>query len=150
MNTARIVALSTLATIALLAIGSTTAADGDAATSAVPPTTASGSNVLGPSPVPTAPGVAQSARVDHRKAAEIALGEVGGGHVTDVERERGYRGTWWEIEIRNSGIEHDVRVDGESGAITRHETDRWHDHDDDHEDDYDDDNDDDNEDDYDD
>jgi hypothetical protein len=53
------------------------------------------------------------------EAEQIALAHVGGGTVTEVEREWEHGRLEWKVEIHLDGVEHDVRVDAVSGEITR-------------------------------
>ena len=57
-------------------------------------------------------------------AADIALRHVGGGRVTEIEREFEHGRHEWKVEIVHGGREHDVRVDAASGAVTRTDVDR--------------------------
>lgn len=66
-----------------------------------------------------APGELSSA-----EAADIALRHVGGGQVTEIEREFEHGRREWKVEIIHDGREHDVRVDAASGAVTRTDVDR--------------------------
>lgn len=136
MNTPRLVGITAVATIGLLAIAS--AALGGVSTGPVPSTLVTGTALTGTavtgSPVsdPGLPSTAAAGVIDIDEAARIALNSVGGGQVTEIERKYGYAHAGWEVEIRNGATEHELTVDGESGAIIRHETeiDDDHDHDD--------------------
>ena len=57
--------------------------------------------------------------VGRARAAEIALRQVGGGRVTEVEREFEHGRLEWKIEVRSGPVEYDIRVDAATGAITR-------------------------------
>ncbi|GAB3410740.1 PepSY domain-containing protein [Flindersiella endophytica] len=58
-------------------------------------------------------------KVSADAAARIAVAKVGGGHVDEIERELEH-GRWeWKVEVIRSGVEYDVRVDAQTGAITR-------------------------------
>jgi len=67
----------------------------------------------------TDPGELSSA-----EAADIALRHVGGGQVTEIEREFEHGRREWKVEIIHDGREHDVRVDATTGAVTRTDVDR--------------------------
>jgi len=52
------------------------------------------------------------------EAERIALAEVPGGRVTDIERERERRGDVYEVTVLDErGLEHDLVIDAESGAV---------------------------------
>jgi hypothetical protein len=58
-------------------------------------------------------------KIGPEQAAKIALAKVGGGYVDEIEREVEH-GRWeWKVEVIKSGTEYDVRVDAQTGAITR-------------------------------
>ncbi len=141
MNTARLVTITALATIGLLAIGSGGLATGSGSTTDVPPGTATVRTVDDPgrpsttttparppttSRPPTTPGGGgvPPAPIDIDEAAAIALDRAGGGRVTDIEWDRGYRRDVWEVEIVNARTEHDLDIDAESGEILSHKIDR--------------------------
>jgi hypothetical protein len=65
------------------------------------------------------PGGTGDDGVGRARATEIALGLVGGGRVTEVEREVERGRLEWKIEVRSGSVEYDVRVDAATGAITR-------------------------------
>jgi Peptidase propeptide and YPEB domain len=77
-----------------------------------------------------APGPGTASRADasgelsSAEAADIALRHVGGGRVTEIEREFEHGRREWKVEIIQDGREHDVRVDAASGAVTRTDVDR--------------------------
>lgn len=73
-----------------------------------------------PSAKPTAMATATArAKISADQAANIALAKVGGGYVDEVERELEH-GRWeWKVEVIRAGTEYDVRVDAQTGAITR-------------------------------
>lgn len=56
-------------------------------------------------------------------AIRIAQERVGGGDVTEVENEMEHGRPEWKIELSVNGIEHDVRVDAQTGDITRVDSD---------------------------
>ena len=57
------------------------------------------------------------------EAAGIALAHVGSGQVMQIEREVENGRQEWKVEINAGGSQHDVRVDDQSGAITRSDVD---------------------------
>lgn len=81
------------------------------------------------STTPSAPDLAAVSRADapgelsSSDAADIALRHVGGGQVTEIEREFEHGRREWKVEIVHDGREHDVRVDVASGAVTRTDVD---------------------------
>lgn len=76
-----------------------------------------------PSTVPVDPVISRD------EAIRIAQERVGGGDVTEVETELEHGRPEWKIELHVNGVEHDVRVDAQTGDITRVDSD-----DDDHDD----------------
>jgi hypothetical protein len=66
----------------------------------------------------------RGSEVTSEEAASIALAHVGGGRVTEIEREFEHGRREWKVEIVNGGREHDVRVDATTGAVTRTDVDR--------------------------
>lgn len=73
-----------------------------------------------PSPDDTATSAPSTgAEMGSGEAEQIALAHVGGGTVTEVEREWEHGRLEWKVEIHLDGVEHDVRVDALSGEITR-------------------------------
>jgi hypothetical protein len=113
----RPVVLAAAATAALLATGTgiALAAAPDpvrpAALSAPAPELASGSRA------------ASTGELSSAEAADIALRHVGGGRVTEIEREFEHGRREWKVEIIHNGREHDVRVDAATGAVTRTDVD---------------------------
>ena len=52
------------------------------------------------------------------QAAKIAAEAVGGGFVKDIDFERGFTGTYYEIEVLdNKGREYEVNVDAKTGKV---------------------------------
>ena len=52
------------------------------------------------------------------QAAQIAAEAVGGGFVKDIDFERGFSGTYYEIEVLdNKGREFEVNVDAKTGKV---------------------------------
>ncbi|PZF81985.1 PepSY domain-containing protein [Jiangella anatolica] len=86
----------------------------------------------------SAPAAPSGDEMGSGEAEEIALAHVGGGTVTEVEREWEHGRLEWKVEIHRDGVEHDVRVDALSGDITRVDVDDDRDDDDKHDDDRDD------------
>ncbi|BCJ58294.1 PepSY domain-containing protein [Micromonospora endophytica] len=75
--------------------------------------------------------------VSGERAGEIALAHVGGGRITETDRDRENGRPVWEIEIVSGDTEHDIDVDRETGAVLKAEQEPV-DHDDDDDDDDDD------------
>ncbi len=69
------------------------------------------------STVPVDPLISQD------EAIRIAQERVGGGDVTEVETELEHGRPEWKIELHVNGVEHDVRVDAQTGDITRVDSD---------------------------
>lgn len=80
-------------------------------------TTESTSTGSSPSAVPVDPLISQD------EAIRIAQERVGGGDVTEVETELEHGRPEWKIELHVNGVEHDVRVDAQTGDITRVDSD---------------------------
>ncbi|MFD8000321.1 PepSY domain-containing protein [Streptomyces mirabilis] len=59
--------------------------------------------------------------VTSSRAAEIAVGHVGGGQVIEVEPEVEHGRTAWSVKILKSGSRHKVYVDRSNGQIMRAE-----------------------------
>jgi hypothetical protein len=74
-------------------------------------------------PTTTSSPSSSATAVPVEEARTIAVAEVGGGEVTKVETEVEHGRLEWKVEVVRDGVAHDVRVDAESGAITRHDTD---------------------------
>jgi uncharacterized membrane protein YkoI len=74
------------------------------------------------SPSTSAPAGGSAVSVAQAKA--IAISAAGGGRVTKVERETEHGRAVWDVEVISGGIEHDIDVDRQTGAVLRHETDR--------------------------
>ncbi len=47
------------------------------------------------------------------------MAHVGGGQATEIERETEHGRAEWKVEVENAGVEHDVRIDATTGAVTR-------------------------------
>ncbi|GAA5122914.1 PepSY domain-containing protein [Pseudonocardia adelaidensis] len=67
----------------------------------------------------TASPAGTTGELSSAEAADIALRHVGGGRVTEIEREFEHGRREWKVEIIHAGREHDVRVDAATGAVTR-------------------------------
>ncbi|MFF3656198.1 PepSY domain-containing protein [Streptomyces olivochromogenes] len=72
---------------------------------------------------PTAPPAPPNMPVSSSRAAEIAVGHVGGGQVIEVEPELEHGRTAWSVKILKSGSRHKVYVDRSNGRIMRAEQD---------------------------
>ncbi|MFB9382886.1 PepSY domain-containing protein [Pseudonocardia petroleophila] len=130
MTTTRIATLAATASIALVALGGTALALGADDTPAPTPVPVSAGTVDDPTPTtaPTTTGGATPTSsagstpddpADRERAVTVALERIGGGRVTGVERETEHGRTEWKVEIVEGGVEHDVRVDTATGAVTR-------------------------------
>jgi hypothetical protein len=60
-----------------------------------------------------------SGEVDADEARRIALDQVGGGTVTEIESELEHGFATWKVEIVRDGVEHDIYVDRGSGAVIK-------------------------------
>ncbi|MEU7616382.1 PepSY domain-containing protein [Micromonospora rifamycinica] len=67
----------------------------------------------------TAPAAADA--VSQQRAGEIALAKVGGGQITEIEREQEAGRPVWSVEIVNGDTEHEVEVDRDSGSVVKSE-----------------------------
>ncbi|MFI7026046.1 PepSY domain-containing protein [Micromonospora sp. NPDC049900] len=90
-------------------------------------------------PAGTSPDAAD--KISRERAGEIALAHVGGGRITEVDRDRENKRPVWEVEIVNGDVEHEVDVDRETGQVLKAEQERYDGDDDDRDDDDDDDDD---------
>ncbi|MFF7926609.1 PepSY domain-containing protein [Streptomyces mirabilis] len=70
---------------------------------------------------PTAPPTTPNTLVSSSRAAEIAVGHVGGGQVIEVEPEVEHGRTAWSVRILKNGSRHKVYVDRSNGRIMRAE-----------------------------
>jgi Peptidase propeptide and YPEB domain len=75
-------------------------------------------------PAPSAPSApvapaAGNLSLSPDEAAGIALAHVGSGQVTQIEREVENGQPEWKVEITAGGSQHEVRVNAQTGAITR-------------------------------
>lgn len=57
------------------------------------------------------------------RASDIALGWAGGGRVTEIEAEREHGRPVWDVELVKDGVEHEVSIDRNTGAILKAERD---------------------------
>ncbi|MEU6020591.1 PepSY domain-containing protein [Micromonospora sp. NPDC047134] len=80
------------------------------------------------------PGSGQDA-VSAERAGEIALAKVGGGQITEVDRDQEDNRPVWEVEIVNGDIEHEIEIDRETGEVLKAEQEPVDDDDDDDDDD---------------
>lgn len=105
-----------LLTAGALAVTVTGAALADGGSHDVPP----GRNT---SPVATATPIASPTTpnmpVSSSRAAEIAVGHIGGGQVIEVEPEVEHGRTAWSVKILRNGSRHKVYVDRSNGRIMR-------------------------------
>ncbi|MEV4725472.1 PepSY domain-containing protein [Micromonospora humida] len=116
----------------------------------VDPTVAPTTATPGGTPTAGTPGggtaPATDDAVSQQRAGEIALAKVGGGRITEVEREQEEGRPVWSVEIINGDTEHEIDVDRENGGIVKSEQEKADDdrsgRDDDSDDDRDDDSDD--------
>ena len=68
-------------------------------------------------------GSAPRGSVSAEQARARALSAVGGGRVTKIEAETEHGRPVWEVEVIHDGVEHDLDIDRETGAITDHDSD---------------------------
>ncbi len=72
-------------------------------------------------PTDSAAPAAGGDAVSWERAGEIALAHAGGGRITEVERDREHGRPVWEVEIIKGGIEHEIDIDRETGAVVKAE-----------------------------
>ena len=72
----------------------------------------------------TGTDVGPGSEITTEEAVRIALAHVGGGRVSEIERELEHGRREWKVEVVNGGREHDIRVDATTGAVTRTDVDR--------------------------
>ncbi|HEX2133697.1 MAG TPA: PepSY domain-containing protein [Actinophytocola sp.] len=89
-------------------------------TSSTPDTSTSDTSTSTSSDTPTAQG---DPRLTPDAAAQLVRHRLGGGQVREIERETEHGRLEWKVEITKDGVTHDVRVDAETGDITRVDTD---------------------------
>ncbi|WP_431920085.1 PepSY domain-containing protein [Micromonospora wenchangensis] len=96
-----------------------------ATTAPVDPTVAPTAGTPGGDPTAGTPGGSTAPATDdavsQQRAGEIALAKVGGGRITEVEREREEGRPVWSVEIINGDTEHEIDVDRENGNIVKSE-----------------------------
>ena len=59
--------------------------------------------------------------VNSERAGEIALAHVGGGQITEIERDRENSRPVWEVEIVRGETEHEIDIDRETGQVVKAE-----------------------------
>ncbi|MDG4771881.1 PepSY domain-containing protein [Solwaraspora sp. WMMD792] len=102
-------------------------------TTSVPRTGTDGAADDGPSgAAATGSGPADQVTLD--RAARIAVDEVGGGRVTEIERDHTDGRPIWEVEVVADGVEWDLDIDRVTGDIVKvdrddDDDDRWDDDD---------------------
>ncbi|MTK01112.1 PepSY domain-containing protein [Micromonospora sp. CP22] len=82
-------------------------------------------------PVPPSQPATEGDAVSMERAVEIALAQVGGGQVTETERDEEDGRAVWEVEIVNGDTEHEIDVDRQTGEIVKAEQEPVDDDDDD-------------------
>jgi uncharacterized membrane protein YkoI len=107
MNVRRISTTAAAAALSLLVLGGTAYALGTGDTPQVAPAAATTTAI----PTP-------AASVPVERARELAVAEVGGGEVTKVESEVEHGRLEWKVVVLSGGVEHDVRIDATTGAVT--------------------------------
>ncbi|QDN92684.1 PepSY domain-containing protein [Streptomyces sp. RLB3-6] len=85
------------------------------------PTSRNASSVATATSTPTAPPTTPNMPVSSSRAAEIAVGHIGGGQVIEVEPEVEHGRTAWSVKILKNGSRHKVYVDRSNGRIMRAE-----------------------------
>ncbi|RKN30009.1 hypothetical protein D7044_20630 [Micromonospora musae] len=120
----------------LAAVTAAPTAPDESATSGTPDDSATPSNTAGtpgstagtPSGAPSsssAPsgstGTSGGDRIGPQRAGEIALAKAGGGRIEEIEAEQEHGRPVWSVEIVSGGVEHDIDVDRENGAVLRAE-----------------------------
>jgi len=120
MKKIRMAAVFAAGSIAALGIAGTALAD-NGADDPTPHSSASASVSASPEVTPSA-GASASTGVGVGLAAakRIAVQAAGGGSVESVEREAEHGRAVWKVDVIVGGVEHDIRVDVVTGAVTRH------------------------------
>ncbi|MEV4758399.1 PepSY domain-containing protein [Micromonospora sp. NPDC049559] len=77
-------------------------------------------SAAGPSAAPSS----SVSTVDAADARAIALRTTNGGRVVRIEREAEHGRPVWDVRVLVGGVEHDLDIDRESGAVLRHEVER--------------------------
>ena len=60
-----------------------------------------------------------ASQISYERAMEIAVAQVGGGIVWDIELERRHSVIYYDVEVRSDGIEYDVHINAVTGEIIR-------------------------------
>jgi hypothetical protein len=76
-----------------------------------------------PPPASPTPPMSGIGRISSGRAAEIALSWAGGGRVTEIEAEVEHGRPVWKVELVKAGVEAEVYVDRETGAVVKAERD---------------------------
>ncbi|MGE3660563.1 MAG: PepSY domain-containing protein [Pseudonocardia sp.] len=118
MNLTRtVLATALVAAAGITVLGITVAGTATAEPATVPPATVpvAAADAAPPTgrPVPAGEGITPQA------AADAAVAHVGGGQVESIEREVEHGAAIWEVEVVRDGVEHDVDVAAEDGAVLR-------------------------------
>ena len=66
--------------------------------------------------------VANSTKLTASDAKEIAINAAKGGKVVDIELERRKGAAYYEVEVKNKGVEHEIKIDATTGRILKHKT----------------------------
>lgn len=61
--------------------------------------------------------VSANAAITPQQAKNIALYSAGGGQVTDFDLERKRSGFYYEVEVKNNGVEYEFKIDVATGRI---------------------------------
>ncbi|MBQ7626131.1 MAG: PepSY domain-containing protein [Rhodocyclaceae bacterium] len=61
--------------------------------------------------------VSANAAITPQQAKNIALSSAGGGQVTDFDLERKKSGFYYEVEVKNNGVEYEFKIDVATGKI---------------------------------
>lgn len=75
---------------------------------------------------PTSPSTTSTvadARLSAGDAADLVRKRLGGGVVHEVEAEYEHGRAEWEVEITKAGVRYDIRIDANTGVVTRIEVD---------------------------
>ncbi|TYC07195.1 hypothetical protein FXF53_00905 [Micromonospora sp. WP24] len=122
----------------LAAVTAAPTAPDESATNGTPDDSATPSNTAGtPSGAPSSSGAPSGGtgtsggdRIGPQRAGEIALAKAGGGRIEEIEAEQEHGRPVWSVEIVSGGVEHDIDVDRENGAVLRAEQEQDDDDDD--------------------
>ncbi|MBR1374513.1 MAG: PepSY domain-containing protein [Cardiobacteriaceae bacterium] len=66
--------------------------------------------------------VNNSTKLTASDAKEIAINAARGGRVVDIELERRKGSAYYEVEVKNQGVEHEIKIDATTGRILKHKT----------------------------